>query len=478
MHKQQLADSKATTLPWFGLLFLSLFMLAGIAGGVAFIRDDQPVAALAFMAIFCGISGLMMLLLLYGHKKALAEQAMLQGLAPPEGIASNNRTGYQAMLLVGGVFLVVGVLISVMALNDELPKGNYAVLFVLLFPLVGVLMLWQGRSKLTHWQKIGKTPFFAEPFPGNAGGQVGGYFTLQHGRFSHMPQAELSCLHVYQTGSSKNRTTHRQPLWAEKCSVSRAVDGKHWLVLDVPAELPATGKDVRYKGRIEWQLSCNGELQQATEPLKFSRQWTLPVISGTARCVWQPHASEVALQQQQRSVAAVDAAASQIQQQLQGDTLHLVSKAGRHTGAALLLMLFGTIFTASGVFLSLEALRDGGMLWLMALTFTPIGLLILSYGLFWLGRGLNASIAPGIVRMQRAMFGIQLYQRQATLSNPDQLQIKQTMVSNSGEGQRTEYYCLQAKADGKTLVLAEGIIGRDAAEVLKQHAAELLQQNH
>lgn len=474
MQKHGSAGRKAPTRPWFAYGFLSLFMLAGIAAGFALFSDGQFGAGLVFSSMFCGIPGLMLYFLLHSHKQTLAEQAMLQGLAPTGGIASNNRTGYQVMLGMGAVFLAIGVPISYMALSDELPKGNYAVLLVLLFPLVGALLIWQGRSKLQHWQKIGKTPFFAEPFPGNAGGQVGGYFTLQHGRFAQMPQAELSCLHVYQSGSGKNRTTHRQPLWHGQCSVSRSVDGKHWLVLDVPAELPASGKDARYKGRIEWQLSCSGELQLAGESVKFSRQWTLPVISGTARCVWQPHASEVALQQQQRQVAAFDAAASQILQQVQGDSLRLVSKAGRHTGTALVLMLFGAIFTGSGVFLSLEALRQGGMLWLMALTFTPIGLLILSYGLFWLGRGLKASIAPGSVQMQRAMFGIQLYQRQATLSNAEQLQIKQTMVSTNGENQRTEYYCLQAKADGKTLVLAEGIIGRDAAEALKQQVLEAL----
>ena len=67
------------------------------------------------------------------------------------------------------------------------------------------------------------------------------------------------------------------------------------------------------------------------------------------------------------------------------------------------------------------------------------------------------------------MFGIRLYQRRAALTRPEQLQIKQTMVSTNGEGERTEYYRLQADAgDGKTLTLAEGITGRDAAEALKQ----------
>ena len=378
------------------------------------------------------------------------------------------------MLALGALFFTIGAPISYMAISDELPKANYAVLLVLVFPLVGALLLWQGRSKLQHWQKIGKTPFFADPFPGSAGGQVGGYFTLQHGHFAQLPQAGLTCLHVYQTGSGKNRTTHRQPLWHGQSMVSRTVDGKHWLVLDVPATLPASGKDPAYNGRIEWQLSCKGELTLNKEQLEFSRQWTLPVTAGNARCSWQPHASEVALQQQQREVAAFDAAASQIQQQVQGNTLYLTSRAGRHNSTALILILFGAIFTGAGVFLLYKALTETAMLWFMALIFTPIGVLIFAYGLFWLGRGLNASVTAGKVWMQRSIFGIRLYQRQAPCSNPAQLQIKQTLASTTAEGERTEYFCLQANVDGKTLVLAEGIIGRDAAEALKQQVLEAL----
>ncbi|GAB2927238.1 hypothetical protein [Rheinheimera gaetbuli] len=474
MRKQQRDKNNDTGLPWFGLAFLSVFMLAGITGGVAFFRDGQPGAGLIFMAMFCGISALMMFLLLYGHKQALIEQAMLQGAAPQEGIASNNKAGYLTMLALGALFFAIGAPISYMAITDELPKANYAVLLVLVFPLAGVLLLWQGRSKLKQWQKIGKTPFFADPFPGNAGGQVGGYFTLQHGRFDHMPQATLSCLHVYQSGSGKNRTTQRDSLWSAKCDVSRSVDGKYWLALNAPGHLPASGENISYSGRIEWQLSCKGELTLDKKMVEFSRQWTLPVTVGKAHCSWQPHASEVALQQQKRTADAFNAAASQIHQQVQGNTLYLTSKAGRHSSTALILILFGAVFTGAGVFLVYKALQETAMLWFMALIFTPIGVLILAYGLFWLGRGLTASVAPGKVWMQRSMFGIRLYQRQAPCNNPDQLKIKQTLASTTAEGERTEYFCLQANVDGKTLVLAEGITGLDTAEALKQQVAEAL----
>lgn len=474
MPKQQRTDNNGSSLPWFGLLFLSVFILVGVAGGVAFIRDSQFAAGLIFMAMFCGISGLMMFLLLYGNKQAQGEHAMMQGAAPAEGIRSNNKAGYLTLLAMGALFFAFGAVISGMAIGDGLNKGNYVVLLVLVFPLTGALLLWQGHSKLKQWQKIGKTPFFADPFPGNAGGQVGGYFTLQHGRFVKPPRATLSCLHVYQTGSGKNRTTRREPLWSAKCGVFRSVEGKYWLALDVPEHLPAGGEGSGYSGRIEWQLSCKGELTLSKEILEFNRQWTLPVNTGNRRCSWQPHESELAVQQQQRTADAFSAAASQIQQQVQGNTLYLTSRAGRHNSTALILLLCGAIFTGAGIFLVYQALQETAMLWFMALIFTPIGVLTLAYGLFWLGRGLNASITTGRVWMQRSMFGIRLYQRQAPCNSAEQLQIKQTLASTTADGERTEYFCLQANIDGKTLVLAEGITGRDTAEALKQQVSDVL----
>lgn len=474
MRKYQRKGNTDNAFPWFGLLFLSVFMLVGIAGGVTFFHDGQATAGLIFMAMFCGMSGLMMFLLFYGHKQGQAEQEMLHGKAPPEGIDSDNKASYMAMLLLGGLFLAVGAAISFMAISDELAKDNYAVLLVLVFPLTGAILLWQGRSKLKQWQKIGKTSFFADPFPGNAGGQVGGYFTLQHGHFVQLPRATLSCLHEYQSGSGKNRTTRRDPLWAANCDVFRSLEGKYWLVLNVPDHLPASGEDASYSGRIVWQLSCKGELTLNNALLEFNRQWTLPVNQGNSRCSWQPDDSEVARQQQKREADAFNDAARQIQQQVQGDTLYLTSRAGRHNSTALILLLCGAIFTGAGIFLVYQALQETTMLWFMALIFTPVGVLTLAYGLFWLGRGLNASIAPGRVWMQRSMFGIRLYQRQAPCNSAEQLQIKQTLASTTAEGERTEYFCLQAKIDGKTLVLAEGIAGRDAAEALKQQVSDVL----
>ena len=466
------ADNKG--LPWFGLAFLSVFMLVGIAGGVAFFSDNQLLAGLIFMLMFCGISALMMFLMLYGHKQAQDEKAMLQGTAPIAGISSNNRAGYLTMLLLGGLFLAFGAPVSYMALSDELPKGNYVVLLVLVFPLIGALLLWQGRSKLKLWQKIGKTPFFADPFPGNAGGQIGGYFQLAQGTLVNQPLCVLRCQHQYDSGSGKDRSTKTETLWQQQHYISADAAGKYRVLFDVPANLPGSGEQAGYEGRIVWQLSCEAELRQQSERMEFNRDWTLPVIAGSAKAQWQRSAAEKQAMQQQLQQLAQQSAASQIITQQQAGKLHLTSAAGRHKSTAFTLTLCGAIFAVAGGFMFYLALQEGGVPWIMAPVFSLIGIVILLLGLFWLGRGLQANIGRGEVQTIRSLFGVRLYQRNADVADNAQLSVVKTMTSTKPNGHSTESFRLQLQLEHTTLVLAEGIIGRDAAEVLKQQVEQQL----
>ena len=473
MRKPQMKNEQQG-LPWFGLAFLSIFMLAGLGGGVAFFSDNQPVAGLIFMLLFCGVSGLMMFLLLYGHKLALAEKAMLQGTAPTAGISSNNKAGYLTMLLLGGLFLAFGVPVSYLAINDELAKGNYAVLLVLVFPLIGALLMWQGRSKLKLWQKIGKTPFFADPFPGNAGGQIGGYFQLAQGKFVNPPQCVLRCLHKYDSGSGKNRSTKTDTLWQQQQPASADLGAKYRVLFDVPANLPGSGEHAGYEGSIVWQLSCEAELRQQNMHMEFSRDWTLPVIAGSAKAQWQRSEAETQAIQQQLKQQAAHSAASQIMTHQSGGKLQLISAAGRHLSSALTLTLFGAVFASAGGFMFYLAVHDGGVPWIMAPVFSLVGVVILVLGVFWLGRGLQANIGKREVQTIRSMFGVRLYQRNAAIADNAELALVKTLTSTKPNGHSTEYYRLQLQLEHTTLVLAEGIIGRDAAEALKQQVEQQL----
>lgn len=60
-----------------------------------------------------------------------------------------------------------------------------------------------------------------------------------------------------------------------------------------------------------------------------------------------------------------------------------------------------------------------------------------------------------------------MFRREGQLLNADQLVLESGMSSTSN-GRKTEYMTLYAKVDGKKLLLAEGIAGREAGEALRE----------
>ncbi|OOZ38426.1 hypothetical protein BOW53_15640, partial [Solemya pervernicosa gill symbiont] len=106
---------------------------------------------------------------------------------------------------------------------DEFMAGDYAVAFVLLFPIVGAGFLYFAIKKSLEWHRFGPTPLTLSPMPGSLGGKVAGHIDI------NLPYSEsrgieitLKCIHTYTSGSGKNRTTHNDTLrgvaiFAEAC---------------------------------------------------------------------------------------------------------------------------------------------------------------------------------------------------------------------------------------------------------------------
>jgi hypothetical protein len=66
-------------------------------------------------------------------------------------------------------------------------------------------------------------------------------------------------------------------------------------------------------------------------------------------------------------------------------------------------------------------LKEGGMLWFMAVMFSLFGYPMALGGLFMVGRSLTAEIRAGQLRTVRYWFGLPLWRRQMALSRADQL---------------------------------------------------------
>ncbi len=438
-------------------------------------RFGQFMFGLLFMVMFCGIAGLILWATVRAAKSSEAMDNILDGSSAAEGISSGNLTGYQILAGMGAVFAGSGVVIGTLAIPEEMAKGNSAVLAVLIFPATGALMLTIGLRNIRRWKRIGKTLFFPDPAPGYAGGQVGGSFQLNNGRFMRTPRFRLQCVHVYQSGSGKDRTTRRQVLLQQEMPALQQQDGSIRALFDVPAEHPGSGRQPGYRGSIQWLLSCEGILQMADgDQLSFERQWTLPVVQGQGEASQPLSEQEREQRQRVRREEADSSALEQINQQQGADFLRLESEQGRHLTAGLVPVLFGVIFGGSGMFLFHQAAQEGGMLWFMAAIFSLVGFAVLAMGIFWLGRGLEAEIRPGSATAIRSMFGMRLYRRTVALNNAAQLSVAQSLTATGTDGVQKEYFRIVAQADGKKVTLAEGILGKDVAESLRQRIVDTL----
>ncbi len=411
------------------------------------------------------------------------------------GIASDQRGSYKILLAFGIIFLLVSLpaMLPVMA---ALQDGEWAGLLVLLFPLIGGGAIFFALRMRKRYLQIGQTLFYPDPLPGQAGGQVGGYFHLASGEWVKSPQVRLTCVHIYSTGSGKESKTHHDVIWQNKgrayCEPNNGGFDVH-TVFDVPADLPGTGSQSGYRGRIQWNLHCEGIVSVAAlaarnprvdnsramrgdnrQDVEFERSWSIPVAKGLQASSFQmPAADQEAWHQQQREDAR-ESAAEQISMATQGETLHLDSKSGRSNGMALGMVLFGALFDGVGIFLLYLASQGEAMLWLMGSVFLLAGLLVTWFGLFWLGRSLEADVTPGEVRMVRRLFGLSLYQRSGRITSVSQLHLDVGLTSTDHRGIQTEYFTLWAEADGKKIKLAEGIEGREVAEALKEQVMAVL----
>ena len=131
-------------------------------------------------------------------------------------IRSNAKTG----LYFIWVFAIVWNAISspiLFVLEDEINQQNYAALFGLLFPLVGVILLVVAWKMTRAWRRFGVIELELDPFPGSIGGHVGGSLHLTKLRDSRSAfKVELECVYSYVSGSGDDRSTRETIKWAEQ----------------------------------------------------------------------------------------------------------------------------------------------------------------------------------------------------------------------------------------------------------------------
>ena len=430
------------------------------------LRSGSLVFGFAFGGVFALVGGG---LLFFFNRRAKASGNPEGGGEP---IYSSNQKSGHGFLIVFGLIFVLLPAPGYQSAIEGAARGDYAMLFIFLFPLVGLLVMAGGLVGRRRYKFFGPTPLTLDPDPGQAGGQVGGEVLISRAvphsaRFT----VSLSCVHQETRGSGDDRRTDTTVLWQSDQGgymESGMRDSRVQFCFDVPGDLPPTYQ--RGRQSVYWQVSMKGEL----DGRELHRDWSIPVIQGDVGSRFTLPESHVEEDRRQREEAALASAREQIVVKRTGQGLTVTSRAGRNLGLKLGLLLFGGIFAAVGTFLLVLALDEGGMLYLMAGAFGGVGYGLVALALYMLGRSLQVVIRGDEVRSRRRWLGIPLRQRRMRLRNADQL-VLDSAVRSTTNGRVQEYMNLYAQDESGRVRVAEGIAGQQAGEQLRE---ELLRELH
>lgn len=338
---------------------------------------------------------------------------------------------------------------------------DYLLLLIVLFPVVGLFLLWQAiKGSILH-RRYGRSRLRLDPDPGQAGGQVGGEIRLSRPlptgtRF----QVQLQCLRSREErGAKGQRRLATSVEWQDQAEgEGRLSNGRTRVpfVFDVPAALPAT--EPRARQWHHWQLHLAAELPGLDLALDFP----LPVVKGTDRS-----GISIAGRERRQQLQRAQQLTQVLNLEQQGKTLYLQSRYGREVVGSLLAALFGALFLGVAVGIGWADLASGWLAipvkLLFCTVFGGLGLLIFLLGATTPLSRLETAIDPENLHVRRFLAGWEVYRRRIPLADIRQLQAHKN--SSYGQGQRIRnWYQLRVRHGGRTQTIAESIPGRVLAD--------------
>jgi hypothetical protein len=265
-------------------ILLSLpFAIVGILALVFLLHDEigshfgmkkQMALGLLSAAVVCG--GLITLIFGISAKKqtqniniseAAGEKPWLKRKDWANGrITSSSRKAAWLLWIFVAFWCAASAAISLVVVPPQLHQGNHVALIALIFPVIGLAMIFFALNTTRAWRKFGQSIFEMAAVPAASGGTLQGQIQVkirlqpQHGL--HL---RLSCVRRVTTGASNNRQTSEKILWQDE----------KWLRADLPqTDLNATGIPVFFKlpdnlpesavspgDGIHWKLEASAKLR-------------------------------------------------------------------------------------------------------------------------------------------------------------------------------------------------------------------------
>jgi hypothetical protein len=375
-------------------------------------------------------------------------------------------------------------------LPRELQQENYLALLVLLFPAVGLFLIYKAIHRTLEYRHFGRVLFTMDPFPGAIGGHVGGQIQVKNLDYRRASEAQtltvtLECVHSYISGSGKNRSRRESIKWAERGQpkIGNAIEGVNLAFrFDVPKDLPQA--DIEQSGAYHfWRLSVSAEVPG----IDLNRSYNIPVFATgeTSRSIGNDISAQVETARKKEANAAGLAIASgqfdieglsrSMRLRQEGNRIHLKFPMFRNK----FLTLFAAIFAVGFGFAcySMIDMMSGGGLFGIFIAVFSIPFFLVALGatcatVYLLFNNLSVSIQPGEVSVLRRLLVLPIYRRQFQRGDISHLAIKRS--GSTGQGvDKIEHYKIHAiDAGGAKVTLAEDIDGEDVAKHFRDFLAQ------
>ena len=373
-------------------------------------------------------------------------------------IRSDSKAAMWGAWVFAAIWNLVSAPLPFVLFDEVTNKQNYIALVGLLFPLVGIGLLWWAISRTLEWRRFGPAPFTMDPFPGAIGGHVGGAIDLN---LPFDPQARLQLtltnLYSYESGSGKNRSRKEKAKWQDKL-VAHAQPSSSGTRLtfrfDVPGELDESDAQQEDKSYHLWRLNLKADLAGPD----IDRDYEIPVYATAAESRWvSAHAARNARSEQNRIDDAAVIKAVDIRSGAGGREIFY--RMGRNLGSSLGGFIIGGIFTSIGGFLMVHEghLIFGGI-------FGLVGSTIAIASLYMMFNSLEVAQDGMSIKTTRRILGIPIKRRSMRRDSFVKFSRNSSMQSRSGN-KHVMYYSISAvDHQGGEMTIGEGFKGDNEAD--------------
>lgn len=429
---------------------------------------------LGFKSIFVILFGAAGLAMIYfGLRGAKTTTASANGtqawLKRPEWQGGVIRSGAKTGMYLAWGFAVFWNLMSTPAtfvVMEVWREEGAIALLILIFPAVGLgLLFWAVKSTL-EWKRFGATPMTMDPFPGSIGGDVGGEIlvNIPYQRSANF-EVTLSCVNSYVSGNGKNRSRREKIIWQDKgyTAIHPALRSvRLQFRFEVPNGLPES-EEISDNYHL-WRLSVYGDLPG----VDLKRNFEIPVYRNIekSRRITTLSTQHIPSGSTQSSITEL------LPLNQSGSRISIHYPMLRKPLSAFGLILFGGIFSGSAAFIWRQAAQDGFPLYIMSGIFHFVGGLIVLWGLYALLNSLRVEFDGRTITVVRRILGVPVSNKAAAYPQIRSIEIKHNGGSQSGNHHHINYLVIAKTASGE-FVLAEGLDAHSKAGQVAEYFRQL-----